>query len=42
MARTYPATLDPAAETGVLGPPEEGSDNDDEVGEGVSRKASAK
>lgn len=32
--------LDPAAGTGVLGPPEEGSDVDEYVGEGVSGKAS--
>jgi len=32
--------LDPTAETGVRGPPEEGSDIDENVGEGVSGKAS--
>jgi len=32
--------LDPAAETGVRGPPEEGSDVNENVGEGVSGKAS--
>jgi len=32
--------LDPAADTGVRGPPEELSDMDEKVGEGVSGKAS--
>jgi len=34
--------LDPAKETGVRGPPEEGSDVDENVGDGVGGKASAK
>lgn len=42
LARTFPDMIEPAAETGVRGPPEEGSDVDEKVGEGVSRKASAK
>ena len=32
--------LDPVAETGVWGPPEDGSDVEEKVGEGVSGKAS--
>jgi len=32
--------LDPAAESGVRGPPEEGSDVDENVGEGVGEGVS--
>jgi hypothetical protein len=33
--------LESAAETGVRGPPEEGSDDDENVGEGVSESGKA-
>ena len=40
LARTGPPML-PAAETGVRGPPDEESDVDENVGEGVSRSGKA-
>lgn len=41
LERIRPAMLEPAADTGVRGPPEEGSDIDEYVGEGVSESGKA-